>query len=165
MITLQSFERTPRLAEMKVSYRRERARRKTRETPHAIRRPIHCDTYLRKIWDKDTIDLREEFIVLCLNGAHEVLGWVKVATGGINSTPVDPRIIFGVALQTASSTIVVAHNHPSGSLTPSQADYDVTRALRAAGKLIGINVLDHLIITREGYFSFTDACWPEKTQS
>jgi len=160
MITIRAFEHTPNLAELKVSYRRSGTRRRKQDAcPFVVRDPIGCDIYLRRIWNKGTIELREEFIVLCLNAAHEVLGWVNVASGGFSATTIDPRIIFGIALQTASSAIVVAHNHPSGSLTPSPQDIAITQQLRAAGKMLSINVLDHLIITRESYFSFADSEW------
>lgn len=159
MIPLKTFDRTPNLAELKVSYRRRRTRRKYDETRVAIVDSKSCETYLRQIWNGDTLELREEFIMLCLNSAHHVLGWVNVASGGLDATAVDPRIIFGVALQTASTAIIVAHNHPSGSLKPSPQDIAVTQQLRDAGKLLAINVLDHLIITRDGYFSFADMAW------
>lgn len=163
VIKLAAFNRTPRLAELRVSYRRSRDRRvkreKIEETPFVIRDSKSCEMYLRQVWNQDTIELREEFIVLCLNSAHEVLGWINIASGGLSATVVDPRIIFGVALQTVSASIVVAHNHPSGSPIPSPQDVAVTRQLRDAGKLIGVAVLDHLIITHGDYFSFADSDW------
>jgi DNA repair protein RadC len=99
--------------------------------------------------------LRISFLV-CLNNAKEVLGWVKVSTGGLDSSTVDPRVVFGIALQTAATAIIVAHNHPSGSLKPSPQDEQVTRRLKQAGELLGIQVLDHLIITKDSAFSFVD---------
>lgn len=162
---LAAFDRTPMLAELKVSYRRSRNRRVTRETNkqtlYEIRDSKSCETYLRKIWNQDTIELREEFIVLCLNNAHEVLGWINVASGGLSATTVDPRIIFGVALLTVSAAIVVAHNHPSGTVNPSPQDTVITRQLRAAGKMLGITLLDHLIVSRDSYYSFADSGWTE----
>ena len=163
MSPLNTFDRTPNLAELKVSYRRRRSRGGKRknvdETPFVIANSSSCETYLRQIWNKDTLELREEFIVLCLNSAHQVLGWINVASGGLSATAIDPRIIFGVALQTASAAIIVAHNHPSGSLKPSRQDIAITQQLRTAGELLAINVLDHLIITRDGFFSFADSGW------
>ena len=162
---LAAFDRTPRLAELKVSYRRSRNRRVKQETNeqtlYEIRDSKSCETYLRKIWNQDTIELREEFIVLCLNNAHEVLGWINVASGGLSATTVDPRIIFGVALLTVSAAIVVAHNHPSGTVNPSPQDTTVTQQLRAAGKVLGITLLDHLIVSRDNYYSFADSGWTE----
>jgi DNA repair protein RadC len=155
MITLKSFEHTPSLAELKVSYRRGKSR-DGRQTamPFHVARPVDCETYLRSVWDKDRMELQEEFVVVCLNNAHEVLGWVRVATGGMDRVNIDPRIIFGVALQTASAAIVVAHNHPGGKCDPSAEDRQVTRDLMRAGELIGVKVLDHLIITRDNCYSF-----------
>ena len=94
--------------------------------------------------------------MICLNGSHEAIGWVRVSTGGLNSTSIDPRIIFGVALQTASTAIIVAHNHPSGSLEPSNQDKEVTQTLKEAGKLLKIKVLDHIILTKDSSFSFEE---------
>ena len=94
--------------------------------------------------------------MICLNGSHEAIGWVRVSTGGLNSTSIDPRIIFGVALQTASTAIIVAHNHPSGSLEPSNQDKEVTKMLKEAGKLLKIKVLDHIILTKDSTFSFEE---------
>jgi DNA repair protein RadC len=163
---LDTFDRTPTLAELKVSYRRGRdrpaKRRQLPEAPYVIRGATDAVSYLRRIWNKDTIDLREELMMLCLNAANEVLGWVNITTGGLDSTTVDPRIIFGVALQTASSGIIVAHNHPSGSPTPSPHDAKVTDRLRSGGDVLGIRFLDHLIITREDYFSFAESGWKGK---
>ena len=158
MITLKTFERTPSLAELKVSYRRGRPKDgKQVRMPFLVSSPVSCENYLRSVWDQDTIELREEFLLLCLNGAHEVLGWVKLHTGGFNQTQVDLRMVLGVALLTASSAIVVAHNHPSGNLKPSPLDIDLTRHLKEGAALIGVSLLDHLILTRDGYFSFTES--------
>ena len=91
------------------------------------------------------------------SGAIE-LGWVRVASGGMDAVNVDPRLVFGVALQTASAAIVVAHNHPGGNCDPSPQDRDVTDRLTLAGKLLGIRVLDHLILGRDGCYSFASGC-------
>lgn len=160
MITLKTFERTPSLAELKVSYRRGRPKTDKQERmPFLVSSPVSCEKYLRSVWDDDTMELREEFILLCLNGANEVLGWVKLHTGTFNHSPVDLRLVLGIALLTASSAVIVAHNHPSGNLTPSPEDLALTRRLKDAGALIGVNVLDHLILTRDGYWSFNESTW------
>jgi DNA repair protein RadC len=157
MISLKTFDRTPSLAELKVSYRRGRPRTDKQErTPFLVSSPVSCEKYLRSLWDEDTIELREEFVLLCLNGTHEVLGWVRLHTGGFNHSPVDLRLVIGVALQTASSAVVVAHNHPSGGLNPSAEDITVTRRIHEAAGLMGIRLLDHLILTSDGYYSFSD---------
>jgi DNA repair protein RadC len=150
MIKLEEFERSSKLSELKAVYksRTKVSRRKS------VRQPQDVVEYLRAVWNKDTLELVEEFVVLCLNGSHQVTGWVKVSTGGFNCAAVDPRVVFAVALQTASSAIIVAHNHPSGSLEPSEKDKVVTQQLREGGKLLGIALLDHIILTRDSSLSF-----------
>lgn len=157
MITLKTFDRTPTLAELKVTYRRGRPKDdRQQKMPWVISSPVRCEEYLRTLWDKDTIDLREEFVVVCLNASLEVLGWVKLHTGGLDASPVDPRLVFAVALQTASAAIVVAHNHPTGNLAPSDADRATTLRLRDGARLLGLRFLDHVILNRDGYFSFAE---------
>ena len=146
------YERSPRLAEIRAVYK---SRTKAGER-RPIRGPKDVEGYLRAIWNKGTLELVEEFVVVCLNGSHQAIGWVKVSSGGFNATAIDPRVIFAIALQTASTAIVVAHNHPSGNREPSEQDKEVTRRLKEAGRLLGIAVLDHVILTRESSFSFTE---------
>jgi len=152
---LKTMERTPMLAELKMTYRRKRPRA-GQTAPVILTSPMSSETYLRTVWDADTIELREEFVLICLNTACEVLGWIKLFTGGIHSNPVDLRLLLGVALQCASSSIIVAHNHPSGSLTPSEDDRNVTKRIAKACKLVGLRCLDHVIVTREGAYSFSE---------
>ena len=104
----------------------------------------------------DTIELQEEFKVLLLNKAHRVLGIYNLSKGGIDGTVADIRLVFTTALKTASTSIILAHNHPSGKLLPSTADKMLTSKLRNAGDILDIKVLDHLIISKDGYFSFGD---------
>jgi DNA repair protein RadC len=110
---------------------------------------------LQRIWSPK-IDHIEEFIVLCLNRANRVLGWARVSQGGLSGTVADPKVIFQVALKSNSCSIIIAHNHPSGNLNPSEADIQLTRKLKDAGVLLDLPVLDHLIISSEGYYSFAD---------
>lgn len=98
----------------------------------------------------------EQFYILFLNRANKVMGHDRVSAGGVSGTVVDPKIIFRKALSAKASGIILCHNHPSGNLKPSQADRDITHKLFAAGKHLEINVIDHLIITHSGYFSFAD---------
>ncbi|MDZ4686576.1 MAG: JAB domain-containing protein [Planctomycetaceae bacterium] len=157
MITLNTFDRSPRLAELKVSYKRQRARNpKPPGVPPVITSARTAEEYLRSVWNRDTLELVEDFFVVCLNTAHEPLGWVRVSSGGFDSTSVDPRLIFGVALQVASAAILIAHNHPSGDLSPSAQDKAVTQRLKEAGQLLRIPVLDHIILSKEAAFSFAD---------
>jgi DNA repair protein RadC len=105
-------------------------------------------------WDSNKIQFVEQFKVMFLNNANRVLGIYEVSTGGTTSTVVDVRLVFGAALLANTSKIILSHNHPSGSLRPSQPDFMVTRKLKDAGKLLDIVVADHLIVSNEGYYSF-----------
>lgn len=98
----------------------------------------------------------EEFWILLLNRANEVLRPVQISTGGVSGTVADPKLIFKQAIEYLACAIILVHNHPSGNLTPSQADKDLTRKLKEAGRLLDIPVLDHLIFTDNTYLSFAD---------
>lgn len=157
MSQFNARNRSPRLAELKVSYRRRTtARGNQPPAPSIVNSAKAAERYLRSVWDADKLELVEEFYVLCLNGAHEVIGWVCVSSGGFDRTVVEMRMVFGVALKVASSAIVVAHNHPSGDVTPSRQDRAVTAKLRAAGEILNIPVLDHIIMGTTEAFSFAD---------
>lgn len=99
---------------------------------------------------------QERFIVITLNGAHEPIRTRVVTVGLVNRTLVHPREVFYPAIKDNAVAIIVAHNHPSGRTDPSAEDNEVTTRLVAAGKLIGIDVLDHLVIGKAGFFSYAD---------
>jgi DNA repair protein RadC len=98
----------------------------------------------------------EEFWMLLLNRANRLIRKVPISQGGVAGTVADPKIIFKSALEELASGIIVAHNHPSGNLTASQADIQLTQRLKESGKLLEIQVLDHLIFAGYKYFSFAD---------
>jgi len=98
----------------------------------------------------------EEFWVLYLNNANKVIAKNQLSKGGMTGTVVDVRIIFKSALESGAVAIVLCHNHPSGNLKPSEADKEITKKVKIAGKSLDINVLDHLIVTQNGYYSFAD---------
>jgi DNA repair protein RadC len=98
----------------------------------------------------------EEFWVLLLNRAHRVIKKKRISEGGVSGTVADPKIIFKMALEELASGVIVAHNHPSGNLSASQSDIDLTRKLKEAGKFLEIQLLDHIIICGQKYFSFAD---------
>jgi DNA repair protein RadC len=116
------------------------------------------DTFslVRERWNLDTLEFVEEFKIVLLNRASRVLGVVPISSGGLNYTVADPKMIFAAALKAVASSIVLIHNHPSGNLKPSQADINLTHKMQSAGELLDITVLDHLIISSEGYYSFAD---------
>ena len=93
---------------------------------------------------------------MLLNRANRVIGISDISTGGVSGTVADPKVIFGIALKANASSIILAHNYPSGNLNPSQPDVSLTNRLKQAGKILQLSVLDHLIITRDGYYSFAD---------
>lgn len=105
-------------------------------------------------WDTSKIELVEQLKVMLLNKAFHVLGICTLTSGNISGTIVDPKQIFVVALKANATSIIIAHNHPSGSLIPSANDYKMTKKIKAGGDLLDLRVLDHFIITSEGYFSF-----------
>lgn len=98
----------------------------------------------------------EVFAVVFLNRANKIKHFEVMSTGGITQTIVDPRIIFKKALDVKATSLILCHNHPSGSLRPSRQDEELTEKLRAAGKLLEIQVVDHVIVSDEGYYSFAD---------
>lgn len=98
----------------------------------------------------------EEFWVLYLNNSHKVIDQVQLSKGGITGTVVDIRLALKMALDLRATSIILAHNHPSGSLKPSFADKQLTRKLKAAGESMDIRVLDHVIVTEKSFFSFVE---------
>jgi DNA repair protein RadC len=109
-----------------------------------------------KVFNADTFHWNEEFLMLCLNNSNKVVGFYKISSGGLTGTIVDVRMVFTTALNCLATSIIIAHNHPSGTLQPSEADKAITKKLKSAGELMDIKILDHLIITDENYFSFVD---------
>ncbi|MPT35047.1 MAG: DNA repair protein, partial [Flavobacterium sp.] len=108
-------------------------------------------------WNENKIELLEQSKILVLNRSNQVLGISHLSTGGTSGTVVDPKQVFAVALKANASAIILAHNHPSGNLYPSDADDKITNKLYKAGKLLDIEFLDHLIITKDGYYSFAES--------
>ena len=107
-------------------------------------------------WNIETIELFEEFKIILLNHASEALGIYTVSKGGISSTVVEIRHILFVALKTNSTGIILAHNHPSGNLKPSSSDLKLTERMNEACKVMDLNLIDHIILSKQGYFSFKD---------
>ena len=101
-------------------------------------------------------NLHEEFWVLFLNRANMIIGKQAISSGGMAGTVVDPKIIFKAALDHKSSSLILCHNHPSGNVKPSEADIRLTKNLVQAGKVLEISVIDHIIVSQNGFFSFAD---------
>lgn len=112
---------------------------------------------LRYYYDPNTIALQESFVVMFLNNQNFVKGIHRLFVGGIASTIVDIRLIFSIALKSATTSIVISHNHPSGALKPSQQDLLLTKRILSGCKLLDIKLMDHVIVSPfENYYSFAD---------
>ncbi len=98
----------------------------------------------------------EEFWIILMNRANKVIKKIRISSGGISGTVADSRVIFKAAIDNLASAIILAHNHPSGNLKPSQADINLTKKIKDSGNILDIPVLDHIIIAENSYFSFAD---------
>ena len=141
-----------RVAEVELSYKnripyKERKKVSTSEDAYNVLVNNH---------DDDSIDYIETFKVVYLNQAGHVLGCNTISKGGITATFVDVRNIMQGALLTNATAMVLGHNHPSGNTRPSKEDDRITNQIIKAGELLNIRVLDHIIFTREGFYSFND---------
>ena len=130
----------------------ELGRRKGEKRKRAITCPSDIYSEIRHFAD----DEQEHLIVMALNGAHEVIFTKRVSTGLVNRTIVHPREVFADAIRERATAIVIAHNHPSGHLEPSEDDKDVTKRIQRSGEILGIRILDHLIISNQAYYSFLE---------
>ena len=130
----------------------EFARRRIKPEGVKIATPADLLPLIRHYADRK----QEHFLCATINGANEVLNVRVVSIGLVDRSPVHPREVFADAVADRASGIIVAHNHPAGSLEPSPGDADVTRQLKAAGECVGIQLLDHIIFNRSGYFSFLE---------
>lgn len=141
------------VAEISLSYSakvkaKDRPKITGSQTAHAI---------LRENWSTGKIEMQEEFKALLINKGNQVLGIVPLSVGGIAGTVVDLKLLFATACKGLASALIIAHNHPSGQLRPSDADRKLTNAIADAGKLLDILLLDHIILAPDGdFYSFAD---------
>ena len=142
----------PQLDEVELVYRTstENANKPQLSSPEEV------SDYLRSIWNQDHIELQEEFYVLLFNNAMRVLGWSKISSGGRSATIVDVSYIVQLAVLSNASSVIIAHNHPSGTLKPSTADINLTKRIQNALQILSITLKDHIILSRQGYYSFLD---------
>jgi DNA repair protein RadC len=141
---------TEGVAEIELIYR---SKIKPNERPRIIDSRSAYEVFL-KTWNKDLIELQEEFKVMMLNTAGRLMGIYPLFRGGMTATTVDPRLIYVAALETGANSVILAHNHPSGEVRPSKADEKITGEIKAGAQLLRINLNDHLIITPDTFFSF-----------
>lgn len=109
---------------------------------------------LRKVWNLETMELQETFMLMLLNRNNQLLGVVNLSKGGITGTVLDIRLMFGIALKSVSTGIIMAHNHPSGNTTPSDIDRKITDRVQKAASLLDITLHDHIILTEDDQYSF-----------
>ena len=137
------------ISEIKVSYKPINNRVKISSSKNVY------ETLLN-IWSEDTIQLLEEVKVLLLNKANEILGVYHLSKGGVSGAFVDIKLVLSIALKANATSIILAHNHPSGNLKPSKSDIDLTKKLKQGATFLDLNLLDHLIISKNSYYSFSD---------
>ena len=127
-------------------------RRRVRPEGLAIKQPVDVLPLIRHFADRK----QEHLLCVSLNGAGEVIATRVVTVGLVDQSQVHPREVYADPITDRASRIIVAHNHPSGSIRPSDADIAVTKRLQSAGQILGVQLLDHIIFTRTGYFSFLE---------
>jgi DNA repair protein RadC len=130
----------------------EFARRRIKPEGTKIETPADLLPLIRHYADRK----QEHFIAASINGANEVMNIRVVSIGLVDRTSVHPREVFADALTDRASGLIVAHNHPAGALEPSAWDIEVTKQLKAAGEVVGVALLDHIVFNRSGYFSFLE---------
>lgn len=121
-----------------------------------IKKPGDIYAIARQYWDDNKIEYIEQFKVMFLNRAKRVLGIYEVSSGSVAGTVADPRQVFAAALLVNAVYLALLHNHPSGNLKPSECDKQMTARMQECGRLLDVPVIDHLIITTEGFLSFQD---------
>ena len=146
------FPEWTRVAEVELVYK---TKVKASERPK-ISSVKDCYNLLKELWNENTIEMQEEFKVLLLNRGNKVMGVYEASAGGITGTVADPRLILAAAIKSLAVSIILSHNHPSGNLKPSHADEELTQKIKVAAGYHDIKVIDHIIITSEGYYSFAD---------
>ncbi len=136
-------------AELKVSFTPSK-------NPFQISSTGEVESFLYEIWDKELLHFQEQFYVLYLNHAKEIVCWRCLHTGMVTSCVMDFRLLFGFAFGCAATNIIIAHNHPSGKLKPSQADISLTIRVKKLGELLGVALTDHFILAGGKSLSFRE---------
>lgn len=147
-----NFPEWTRVAEVELVYK---TKVKASERPK-INSVKDCYQLLKELWNENTIEMQEEFKVMLLNRGNKVIGVYEASSGGLTGTVADPRLILAAAIKSLAVSIILSHNHPSGNLKPSRADEELTQKIKVAAAYHDIRVIDHIIITSEGYYSFAD---------
>ncbi|MBO9684322.1 MAG: JAB domain-containing protein [Flavisolibacter sp.] len=145
-------EALTKVAEVELVYK---SKVKASERP-VVQSSTDAANILRVLWEDGKLELVEQFKVLFLNRSNKVICIYNVSSGGVTGTVADPKLIFTAALRVNAVSIILCHNHPSGSLKPSRPDEELTHKIKQAGAFLDIKVIDHIILSSESYFSFAD---------
>ena len=135
--------------ELQVTYHRKSLQRKKITSADEV-----AEFARAMIYPEGTIEYVEQFYILLLDRSNHLFAWKQISVGGISATFTDPKVIFQTALLCHASQIILLHNHPSGNVKPSSADIEMTKKLKKGGELLEIKVLDHVILGKEGFYSF-----------
>ncbi|MCX6226157.1 MAG: DNA repair protein RadC [Bacteroidia bacterium] len=131
--------------------------RRRKAAPPGIRPKIKCSQDAWKLLEGVLSDLQhEEFWILLLNRSNQIIDQVRISQGGISGTVTDVRLILNAAVEKLASGIILAHNHPSGNLSPSEADIKITKKIKEAAQMLDLSLLDHIILSDQGYMSMAD---------
>lgn len=146
------YDHSPELAEITVSYNKKQKaseRFKIKSSQDIFR-------FANQLIPDSRIEFVEHFVIVLLNRNHGIIGFSTVSIGGMNSTIVDPKVVFAIALKCCAMGIALCHNHPSGITSPSEQDIRLTKRLKECADLFDMTLLDHIIIGEEKYYSFAD---------
>lgn len=146
------MKKSTTVAEVELVYK---SKVKAADRPY-VRSTADAYTLLFNYWNKNKLELQEQFVIMLLNKNHQVLGICEISSGTTSRSIVDSKLVFSTALKAHASAIIVAHNHPSGELIPSEDDIYLTKKLKQAGELLDILIMDHIILTADDYYSFAD---------
>lgn len=149
---VQRNEETCKVTEVELVYH---GKTKVADRPVIFTSTDAYDLFL-KTWDMNKIELQEQFRIMLLDRKNSCIGVSTVATGGITNCLADLKIVFAMALKARATNIIIAHNHPSGNIKPSQSDVNLTSRFVKAGQILELPVLDHLIVTPDGYLSLAE---------
>lgn len=141
-----------RVAEVQLSYK---VVHPPNECPQ-IRHSKDAYNILMNLWDMETIDYLEKFLVLLLNRNNKVFGVHTLSKGGVSGTIVDTKVLFALVLKSGATGMVLSHNHPSANHSPSSADIQLTKRIKQGAELLDITLIDHIIVSRFGFYSFAD---------
>lgn len=111
---------------------------------------------IKQLWHTEKINLQEQFAALFMNTSKKTIGWKVISTGNMTKCIIDIKLLVSLALHSMCTHVVIVHNHPSGNLKTSDSDETITKTIKDALKLIDVQLMDHLIITENGYYSFSD---------